>query len=333
MSKPIIEVIGSLNVDFITLTSRLPSPGETLTSTSFTTAPGGKGANQAIACSRLSRASVTPQDGEVEVRMTGAVGDDAFGEKVIKVLKRDGVKVDGITKIKEVATGVANIIVEEKTGENRILLHPGANHSLQPADFLDLPEPRPDLIVLQLEIPLPVIAQIVDLAQRYKIKVLFNPAPAVEGIPQEVWQGIQSLIVNESEASLLGGKFASGGGADEIELTKDSMKEIASHFHELGVETIVITQGSRGAFWHRRGEGAGQIPAEEVKVIDTTGAGDTFTGAYAVELAKWIQKSRRRSSEEAFDLSAAVKAATKAAARAVERRGALEAIPWKNEVL
>lgn len=164
--KPVIAVIGSLNVDMVTRTPRIPAAGETFTVDSFSTGYGGKGANQAVAAARLSRtmasmfspavesdASVT---GDVDVRMIGAVGDDVFGSGCLKSLRGDGVNVEGVQTTKG-STGVANIIVDSKTGENRIMVSTGANHGFE--EGVDVVPDNADVVVFQLEIPPEVVSK------------------------------------------------------------------------------------------------------------------------------------------------------------------------------
>lgn len=212
MATKRIAVIGSLNADLVTITPRIPIGGETLTASSFSTGPGGKGANQAVACSRLSRPnpyskSATTSD-IIEVRMVGAVGKDEFGPMLLKSMEESCIDTDSINVVEGTPTGVAVIIVEEGSGENRIMLNPGANYSLRPEDFLhskDLGSPLPDLIVLQLEIPLNTVLQILKTSKEAGIDVLLNPAPAVK-LPEEVYSAVTHLIVNESEAAILSGR-------------------------------------------------------------------------------------------------------------------------------
>jgi len=153
MAKRRVAVIGSLNVDFITRTPRVPAAGETLTASSFDTGFGGKGANQAVACARLASE-------EVEVQMVGNVGDDSFGADYCAALERDGVDTSTLRQVEGVKTGIANIIVEESTGENRIMLSTGANHafSKECSGEWNMVPPEADVVVLQLEIPLPVVS-------------------------------------------------------------------------------------------------------------------------------------------------------------------------------
>ena len=153
MAQRQIAVIGSLNVDFITRTSRVPNGGETLTANSFDTGNGGKGANQAVACARLA-------DKHVKVAMVGNVGDDTFGSDYFQALQAEGIDTSKIRKLTGQKTGIANIIVEDSTGENRILLAPNANHafSAEPSAEWDMVPEEADMVIFQLEIPLPVVS-------------------------------------------------------------------------------------------------------------------------------------------------------------------------------
>jgi ribokinase len=156
-SKAVISVIGSLNVDLVTRTPRVPVAGETLTTESFDIGYGGKGANQAVACARLSRTQQQASEGkasEVEVRMVGAVGDDEFHEGFLKSLQKDGLKTDGVKILKGKKTGVAVIVVETGTGENRIMFCPGANYDVELRDLVD---DDASVALFQLELPMDVV--------------------------------------------------------------------------------------------------------------------------------------------------------------------------------
>ena len=311
MSSALITVIGSLNKDLITRTSRVPDAGETLTANSFSTGSGGKGANQAVACARLSRHDAKAK-GDVQVRMIGCVGFDSFGQELIEGLKNDGVDTSGVEYLDGVMTGVSVIIVEEDTGENRIMFSPGANYGLTPERFIDLPAPLPDLIVLQMEIPLETILQVLEIARKHAIDVLLNPAPALE-LPDAAYHAITHLVLNETEAALL--SRTSGSDWDRV----------AENFLSKGVNNVIITLGSEGAFF-ATSESSGRISGENVKAVDTTGAGDTFVGAYAVSVAKATKTG------QSPDIAEAVKRANKAAALTVQKAGAQSAIPFMDEV-
>ncbi|KAI9707803.1 MAG: hypothetical protein M1836_000765 [Candelina mexicana] len=327
-SKMQILVIGSMNTDLVTRTSRMPQAGETLTSQSFETGYGGKGANQAVACVRLSHHRDAKKPTDIEVKMVGAVGDDNYGHEIIKSLTKDGINCSGVQLAKELKTGTAVIIVEEKTGENRILLSPGANHSLRPRFWGQEEYPeflKADVLVLQLEIPQETVKSIVA---NTNAQVVFNPAPAPD-IPLrlEDYTHIEHLIINETETSMI-----SGFSIDYIN-DEENLPTVAASLHEKGqIWNIIITRGSKGVFYSTVGKQRydgnerfhGSVKAEEVNVVDTTAAGDTFVGAYAVEVANSVGGK--------FDLREAVVKANKAAAKTVEKEGAQSAIPWLDEM-
>ena len=320
MAKPLITVIGSLNTDLITRTSRIPSAGETLTSQSFDTGCGGKGANQAVACARLSRCQGQKAESNVDVAMVGAVGDDVFGQELIDGLEANGIDVGPVIKQKGEKSGVAVIIVEEDTGENRILISPNANYSLSPDRFTSLPGSKPDLIVLQLEIPLETVLQIIRVAREQDVAVLLNPAPAVK-LPAEAFRGVTHLILNESEAAIL-------ACIDIDSISEEHLSTVSQDFLDLGVQHVVITLGGAGVVYYSAatpGKGH-RIEAEKVNVVDTTAAGDTFVGAYAAALARI---GKHGTSDQMLK---AITWANRAAGRSVEKKGAQAAIPWLDEV-
>lgn len=320
--KPIITTIGSLNVDVVVYTPRVPLGGETLTASSFHTGLGGKGANQAVACAKLSRSRDALFDGTAEIRMVGAVGSDAYGSTMLTGLQSVGIDTSGITVRENATTGVATIIVEETTGQNRILLAPEANHTVLAEQFADsLPQPTPDLVIMQLEIPLPTVLQVLDTARRQGVPVLLNPAPAV-ALPVEYYPAVTHLVVNETEAALL-----SGCAESELD-SEEGLARVAGLFHGYGSKNVLITLGGRGVYYSSTGSGsevttpvAGLVEAQKVQVVDTTAAGDTFVGAYALAVVGG-----------GFDIRKAVEVANSAAAITVQRKGAQDSIPWLDEL-
>ena len=322
MAKPNITIIGSLNTDLITRTSRIPAAGETLISSSYDTGCGGKGANQAVACARLSRKKGSEvAEAACTVNMIGAVGDDMFERDLINGMVRNGIGVDGVQVKAGEKSGVAVIIVEEESGENRILMSPNANYTLRPSDLERLPDPLPDLIVLQLEIPLTTVLHVLKLARENDVEVLLNPAPAVR-LPREAYAAVNHLVVNETEASIItsttGQEHSWARWGEHVERLVD-----------LGVRHVAITLGAEGViFLDTKYQRVLQIPGEKVTVVDSTAAGDTFVGAYAVTLAKIDKRSLKT-----FDLMMDIVGfANRAAAKTVERAGAQNAIPWRNEI-
>ncbi|GAM85254.1 hypothetical protein ANO11243_032580 [Dothideomycetidae sp. 11243] len=293
-----IAVLGSLNIDFVTRTARIPSAGETLTATSFTTGYGGKGANQAVAASRLSPSSITTS-------MVGRVGSDAFGTEYISALSSAGVDTSRITRVEGQRTGVANIIVEHG-GENRILLAPNANHAETQLD-----QGGADVVVYQLEIPVGQVVASLAEARRRGAYTLLNPAPAVEP-PKRVWGDVDCVVLNETEAEILCGE----GEWEKV-------------FFDRGVrDLVVLTLGKDGVRFVTKGSGeVVSVSARKVKeVVDTTAAGDTFVGALAAKIAE----NDGRTGDKAREY---IDFANAAAALTVQKNGAMDSIPTLNEVL
>jgi ribokinase len=285
-----------------------------LSASSFHVGLGGKGANQAVACAKVSRLENSLSDGQADVRMVGAIGDDVYGTMMSGGLKGFGVDISGVKIRNGHRTGVAVTIVEENSGENRILISAEANASLSPSQFTELPAPLPSLVILQLEIPLDTVIQILTAAKKQRVPVLLNPAPA-QKIPLDYYNGLTHLIVNESEAMLLSDCAESDLG------NVHGLRKAAQTFVNLGVKNVLITLGANGAYFETSLGSRGLIPAEKVEVVDTTAAGDTFVGVYALEAVKLN-----------FQIEEAVKRATRAAAKTVQRKGAQESIPWLDEL-
>ncbi|PJW16515.1 ribokinase [Geobacillus stearothermophilus] len=286
MNKPTITVIGSINMDLVTVAARFPNQGETILGEQFLTTPGGKGANQAVAAARLG----------ADVRMIGAVGDDAFGQELIRSLQNEGISVDYVKPVTHGSTGIASITISER--DNRIIVVPGANHALTPED-LDSCESviaESDVCLLQLEIPLPVVERAVSLAHRHGVRVIVNPAPA-QPLPPSVLEQASFLTPNEHERTILFDKMDEGAFADKL----------------------IVTEGAKGVrIWQDGQERL--IPSFQVPVVDTTGAGDTFNGALAVALA------------EGKPLDEACRFANAAAALSVTKLGAQAGMPRREEV-
>ncbi|OTA63706.1 ribokinase [Hypoxylon sp. EC38] len=319
---PLITVLGSLNMDLVSYVPHHPLPGETLTSSRFAVSPGGKGANQAVACAKLSRSqpshtASTNEPPTARIRMLGAVGQDTYGEQLKANLSSFGVDVSGVLAPPSLKTGLAIIIVDEPTGQNRIVLSPEANHSLQASQFgtpSSLGDPLPDLLIMQLEIPLPTVLAALRVARDAGVKVLLNPAPAQE-LPAEAYEGLAHLVVNETEASIL-------GGVSESDLdTESGLEAVGQTFLKRGVQNVIITLGGRGVYYINAEGQKGLLPAEKAKVVDTTAAGDTFVGRYALDVISGN-----------FNIEDAVKKANRASAKTVERLGAQDSIPWRDEL-
>ena len=298
--KPIV-VVGSLNMDLVMRTPRMPVGGETLHGHAFSTLPGGKGANQAVACARLGG----------KVSMIGQVGEDGFGHTLRAGLSNDGIDVSKVKLTSDAGTGVAMILVED-VGQNRIVLAPGANGALNPVDIDAAAKviAGAAMLVVQLEVPMPVVLRAMCIARDAGVPVLLNPAPAAS-LPDEIWPQVDILVPNESEASLLAGMAVTDA---------PSAFAAARIFRQRGVACVLITLGEQGvAVLDELGER--HIPAQVVKAVDTTAAGDTFIGGLAAGLV------------EGLPLDKAVALGQRASALCVTRHGAQPSIPYRRELV
>lgn len=298
-NRPIL-VIGSLNMDLVMRTPRVPQGGETLFGHDFATLPGGKGANQALACARLGG----------HVAMVGRIGDDNFGQVLKSGLARDGVHVSQVTVTGGVTSGVAMILVED-IGQNRILISAGANGQVTAGDIDGVAAQieQAAMLVVQLEVPLPAVLAAIKHARAAGVPVLLNPAPAA-ALPDTLWPMVDLLVPNESEATLLSGV--------DVKDTA-SAAEAAAVLRARGVGTVLITLGAQGVLICDA-QGVRHLPAQKVKAVDTTAAGDTFVGGLAVGLT------------EGMSLDDAAALGQAASAICVTRIGAQPSIPWRSEL-
>lgn len=298
--KPRIAVVGSLNMDLVFRTPVMPAVGETLTGHEFLQVPGGKGANQAVAAARQG----------AQVAFVGQVGDDAFGTQLIGCLQADRVDVSHIGRQSGLATGVAGILVDDQ-GANSIVLASGANGKLAP-EHIDAAKSvigESQFLLCQLETPMPSVERAIALAHQQGVKVVLNPAPA-QALSDALLAQVDYLIVNETEATQLSG----------IEVLDHASASLAaSRLRERGAKNVVVTMGESGVVL-RDAQTSHVIPAVKVQAVDTTAAGDTFVGSFAVALG--------------FGLTAieACSEAQYAAALAVTRLGAQTSIPTRAEV-
>ena len=261
-----VTVVGSLNMDLVIRSPRMPLPGETIIGGEFHTVPGGKGANQAVAAARLG----------AQVSMVGRVGQDAFADALLENLAADGVVHTHVGQDEVAATGVALIVVDE-AGEHSLVVASGANMRLSPADVNAAEATIADskTLLVQLESPLETVARAVEVARAHGVIVILNPAPA-RSLPAELLEQIDVLIPNESETVLLTGMPVDDLGEAEA---------AAGRLRQLGVGTVILTLGDRGALLARE-SGAEVFPAFDVSPVDTTAAGDAFVGGLAVALAE-----------------------------------------------
>ncbi len=260
-----ITVLGSLNMDLVIRAPRHPRPGETLTGGAFRTFPGGKGANQAVAAARAGG----------QVTMIGAVGQDAFGDALVAGLRADGVDTSCVGRSRE-ATGVALITVSA-SGENTIVIAPGANGTLTPETVAAHAQQiaTADVLLLQLEAPLPVVEAAAALARAHGVPVILNPAPA-QPLPASLLRHVTYLIPNQHEAALL-----SGLPTD----TDEQAAAAAAALQAAGVGAVILTLGERGALVFTGGAGIA-APSFPIQAVDTTAAGDAFVGGFAVALTE-----------------------------------------------
>lgn len=300
MMKPKIIVIGSLNMDLIVRAPRIPTPGETILGSNFATAGGGKGANQAVAAARLG----------AHVSMVGRVGSDSYGEALLLGLQKDGVDTRFIQTDPDQPTGLALITVDDH-GENSIVVVSGANWQVSAADIERAAEAiaSADVLILQLEIPLESVEFAARIAHQYRVPVILNPAPA-RALPASLLQHVAYLAPNESETALL-----SGTAVSDSRTAQQAIQRI----HQLGVNTVIMTRGSQGAFVSTPSSSY-TVPAFKVDPVDTTAAGDAFVAGLAFGVA--AQQP----------LKQAVRLAAAAGALATTQPGAQPSLPKATSV-
>lgn len=290
-----VVVMGSINQDFVLKVERRARPGETVTDALLSTHNGGKGANQAAAAALLGASVV----------FLGRVGDDGFGEPLVRALGDKGVDTALVKEAEGASTGTAFITVTAD-GENAITVAPGANRSLTPQDVEDargaIGVSR--VLVAQMEIPRETVRRAVEVAREEGTRMLINLAPPFE-VPRAVLEGVDPLVVNEHEAAFLLGEKVEG---------VDGALDAAPRLLSLGPRSAVVTVGADGAVLAEKGA-IRHVPAPRAEVVDTTGAGDAFVGALAFRLA------REDTLEEA------VSYAVRAGAAAVTKEGAQGALP------
>ncbi len=300
MRRPKITVIGSSNTDLVVKAPKLPAPGETVLGSEFIIAPGGKGANQAVAIARLGG----------DVTLVTKLGMDDFGDQRLEDFKRDGMSTDFVFRDKDSPSGVALIFVDDE-GENMIVAAQGANGRLWPDDvdkarsaILDA-----DMVVLQLETTMEVVEHAVNIAADNNIPVILDPAPGRK-LETSLIEKIYCIKPNETEAEILTG----------IEVTDDdTARKAGGRLLECGAQNAIVTMGKRGAMLVTAEESS-LIPAFEVNAVDATAAGDAFTGGLAYAIAN------------GEDIKDAVKFANAVAALAVTKMGAQPSMPTRDEL-
>ncbi|WP_288217977.1 ribokinase [uncultured Fusobacterium sp.] len=292
-----IVVIGSINMDLVTICDRAPNGGETLLGTEFFQIPGGKGANQAVTIGKLGS----------RVVMLGKVGDDLFGKELLSSMDKNGVDIQFIEKA-PVSTGIAKIVVE-KNGQNRILVVPGANSYVDIEyidNHLDVIKDC-DVVIGQLEIPISTVEYAFKKAKEYGKITILNPAPAIK-LSEELIKNSDYIIPNESELEVITGM--------KIE-SFDGIIEAAKKVIKMGVKGLILTLGEKGSLYLGSDKFT-KHSAYKVKAIDTTAAGDSFIGGFVTRLDLGVDK--------------AIEFATKVSAISVTKRGAQTSIPTMEEV-
>ena len=297
-----VTVIGSINLDRTIRVKNMPKPGETIHTKEIFSAGGGKGANQAVAAQRSG----------AKTHFIGAVGDDDAGKTMLDLLTQEKINLAGITKMTKQSTGQAYVTVDD-AGENQIMIHGDANMTFTPDDVAahrDIIEAS-DFVVAQFESAVDSTVEAFKIAQAAGVKTILNPAPAMEKVPAELLVVTDMIVPNETETETLTG----------IAITDEaSMMKASAALHELGISAVIITIGSKGAFYDINGR-HGVIPAFKVEAVDTTSAGDTFIGAMSSVLDK-----------DFSNLEDAIRYGNRASSIAVQRFGAQPSIPYKNEI-
>ena len=294
-----ICVIGSLNMDLVVNVDEMPKKGQTLIGSAFKEVPGGKGANQAVAMARLG----------ADIRMIGKVGKDSFGETLINQLKYDKVNTNYIHR-EDCASGVAMITVD-KNAENSIVVAPGANFKVLEKDIDKCIEAidESDIVVLQLETPINTIKYALQKSKELGKYTILNPAPAVK-LEDSIIENVDLLTPNETELEILSGV--------KIE-NEDDIKKAANVLIEKGVKQLIVTLGSKGSLYIDK-DNIKLKKSYKVEAIDTTAAGDSYTGALAVAFAQ------DKNIDEAMDF------ASKVGALAVTKEGAQSSLPTMEDV-
>lgn len=298
--KPQIVVVGSSNTDMIVRMPRIPRPGETVIGGVFDSAPGGKGANQAVAAGRAG----------ADVTLVARIGNDSFGHQALAGFIRDGIDTRFIRVDRSASSGVAFIIVDGH-GQNSIAVASGANALFSAGDVAAAAKriASSDLLLLQLEVPLSSVRSAAEFAASARVPVVLNPAPA-RRLDDAFLRRVSVLIPNEMEAEVLAGITVR---------TDRRIAQAAGRLIRRGVGAVVITLGARGAYYDD-GSSGGFVPGFKVKAVDATAAGDVFSGALAVSLA------------EGHPLPQAVLFANAAAALSVTRLGAQPSAPKRKEI-
>ena len=283
-----VTIIGSINLDTTLRVKEMPKPGETIHAIEHFTAGGGKGANQAVAAKRSG----------AETYFIGAVGNDGAGAMMTDLMSQDEINLTGVTTLEKTATGQAFIMVDN-AGENSIMIYAGANNAFTPKQVQEHQEiiEKSDFVIAQFESAIDSTIAAFKIAKKAGVKTILNVT--------------DMIVPNETETEILTG----------IKITDEaSMRKAAEALHQLGIEAVIITVGSKGAFYDVNGR-SGIVPAFKVKAVDTTAAGDTFIGALSSILEK-----------DFSNLEEAIRYGNKASSLTVQRFGAQPSIPYQHEL-
>lgn len=292
-----IAVIGSINMDIIVETPKLPKKGETVLGNSIVNKPGGKGANQAFNASKFG----------AKTYLFGKIGRDNYGFELLKYFKDQNIDTNFISQEKDLKTGVAVVSIDSKA-ENTIIVIPGANHSFKEDDYNKLSKilDEVDIALFQFEISKEVIFKAINMAYKKNVKILVDPAPVME-IPDEIYSKIDVIMPNLPEAKEL------------TNLDEDKLSNYADYFLNKGVKSVLLTLGNEGVYAKSNDEEF-QLPIFKVDSVDSTGAGDCFAGAFA---AKYKDDK----------LLNAVKFANAAAAFSTTKVGAQSSTPSEEKII
>ena len=303
--RPKILVVGSFVMDLIATTAKFPSAGETVIGNGFSTAPGGKGANQAIAAARLG----------ADVTMVGRVGDDSFGREMLDSANKSGVDISNVTVSRTHPSAVGHIQIQtnEHGTENRILVIPGANMDIKPQNvaFLEKEIGNYDMVMLQLEIPMEINCLVAKYAKAAGVPVMLNPAPA-DKIPEELLSCLTYISPNEHEAALITGIDA---------VNAENIGTCVAQLRKTGVENVIVTLGKEGCAFCSGGDVIMSPSVKAEKVVDPTAAGDSFMGAFCTAVSAGI------------DIENALLFANCVGSITVSKMGAQTALPTLCEVL
>jgi len=295
-----IIIVGSINMDIVARMAHLPRSGETVFGNELHYIPGGKGSNQAVAASRLGE----------NVYLVGKLGNDVFGQSLTDFLSNEQLKLDFLSRSDTHPTGVA-LITLDKQSENAIVVISGSNFQLVEKDVDEVDINMNDVIVSVFEIPQPTIKHLFQKAQRLKAKTILNPAPASE-IMDGLLETVDYLIVNETELAFFSNQSHISENADGI---VQHAKDLRYHPNQV----IIVTLGAKGVICVA-GEQVIQVNGISIDAVDTTGAGDCFTGAFAVAISEQMQ------------IEDALKFANTAASISVQQMGASTSMPYRSDV-